>query len=113
MTSPITTHVLDTHLGRPAQGIAVTLDKKSGDIWQLIAAGETNADGRIVDWLDGQPREQGVYRISFETDPYFAAQGLSCFYPKVSIEFRLKHVDEHYHVPLLISAHGMSTYRGS
>lgn len=113
MTSPITTHVLDTHLGKPAAGMAVSLHKKDGDNWTQIASAKTNSDGRIVDWLDGQEREQNVYKITFETDAYFDQQGLTCFYPSVSFEFRIEHTDEHYHVPLLISAHGMSTYRGS
>lgn len=118
MNSPITTHVLDTHLGKPAAGMHVSLYKKSvqaddDKAWQQIAAGETNVDGRILDWLAGQRRETGIYKISFDTDAYFEKQGLSCFYPSVSFEFRITHADEHYHVPLLISAHGMSTYRGS
>ena len=113
MPSPITTHVLDTHLGRPAAGVAVTLFKKADDNWQEIASGITNRDGRITDWLEGQERETGIYQIRFATAPYFENQGLTCFYPSVSIEFRLDDADQHYHVPLLISAHGMSTYRGS
>lgn len=112
--SPITTHVLDTHLGKPAAGMAVALEKRdSAGNWEEIARGETNSDGRILDWLAGQQRETGVYKISFATDPYFEKQGLTCFYPSVSFEFRIENPDEHYHVPLLISAHGMSTYRGS
>lgn len=112
--SPITTHVLDTHLGKPAAGMAVVLEKRdSADNWVEIARGKTNSDGRILDWLAGQQREAGVYKIEFATDPYFAEQGLSCFFPRVSFEFRIENPDEHYHVPLLISAHGMSTYRGS
>lgn len=113
MTSPITTHVLDTHLGQPAQDMAVALYRKEGENWHEIASGHTNADGRVVDWLEGQERQTGLYKITFATDPYFEKQGLSCFYPNVSIEFRISHADQHYHVPLLISAHGMSTYRGS
>ncbi|ARU57734.1 transthyretin family protein [Oleiphilus messinensis] len=117
MSSPITTHVLDTHLGRPAVGIQVTLFRSQsgqpGSEWVEIAQSRTNQDGRITDWLEGQSRETGVYKIEFETDPYFDNQGLTCFYPNVTITFRIQHPEQHYHVPLLISAHGMSTYRGS
>lgn len=112
-TSPITTHVLDTHLGRPAVGVPVSLFKKNGEVWQAVATGETNGDGRITDWLSGQSREAGIYKIVFDTDAYFNQQAITCFYPNVEITFRLTDVSAHYHVPLLISAHGMSTYRGS
>ena len=78
-----------------------------------VAEGKTNADGRIVDWMGNAQREAGIYRITFDTDGYFKALGDSCFYPSVSIDFKLENPDEHYHVPLLISAHGYSTYRGS
>lgn len=117
MASPITTHVLDTHLGQPAAGMDVVLERQQGQNdtphWQEIARGVTNADGRILDWLEGQERTAGIYRISFDSDAYFKRQGLTCFYPRVCFEFRLDHPEQHYHVPLLISAHGISTYRGS
>lgn len=114
--SPITTHVLDTHLGKPASGIAVDLYKQQSNTdatWLKIASGITNQDGRITDWLQGQAREAGIYRIVFDTDSYFESQGISCFYPSVNFDFRIRNIDEHYHVPLLLSAHGISTYRGS
>jgi 5-hydroxyisourate hydrolase len=114
MASPITTHVLDTNLGKPAVGVAVVLSRLDADKqYQQIAAGETNKDGRIVDWMEGQQREAGIYRIEFATDPYFEKQGKSCFFPTVTFDFRIENPDEHYHVPLLVSAFGISTYRGS
>ena len=113
MASPITTHVLDTNLGGPAQGMAVKLFKQVNGELVEIASGETTSDGRIVDWLDGQQREKGIYRIEFATDPYFEKQGKTCFYPVVTFDFRIEKPDEHYHVPLLVSAYGISTYRGS
>ena len=113
MASPITTHVLDTNLGGPAAGMAVTLYKRVDGSLVEIASGVTNSDGRILDWLDGQQREKGFYRIEFATDPYFEKQGKTCFYPVVTFDFRIEKPEEHYHVPLLVSAYGISTYRGS
>ena len=114
MASPITTHVLDTNLGKPAVGVAVVLYKLDADKqYQEIASGETNSDGRIVDWLEGQQREAGIYRIEFATDPYFEKQDKTYFYPTVTFDFRIENPKEHYHVPLLVSAYGISTYRGS
>ncbi len=113
MSSPITTHVLDTNLGQPAAGMDVTLERQDGENWLPVAEGVTNADGRILDWLAGEERQAGIYRISFDSDNYFKRQGKVCFYPRVCFEFRLDHPEQHYHVPLLISAHGISTYRGS
>ena len=113
MKSAITTHILDVQLGKPAANVLVILYRKQGEQFEQIAQDKTNADGRIVDWLGDAPRTAGIYRVEFDTDGYFAQLGQSCFYPSVSIDFRLTHVDEHYHVPLLISGHGYSTYRGS
>ncbi|KZX78059.1 hydroxyisourate hydrolase [Oleiphilus sp. HI0009] len=113
MASPITTHVLDTNLGGPAADIAVELFKQVDGEWTKIASGVTNSDGRITDWLEGQDREKGIYRIVFDTDSYFEKQGKTCFYPSVNFDFRIEKPEEHYHVPLLVSAYGISTYRGS
>ncbi|MGR6871029.1 hydroxyisourate hydrolase [Pseudomonas sp. HK3] len=113
MKSPITTHILDVNLGKPATNVAVTLYKiEHGDHIE-IAEGKTNSDGRIVDWMGNAQRESGVYRITFDTDGYFKSLNQNCFYPSVSIDFKIEHPNEHYHVPLLITAHGYSTYRGS
>ena len=113
MRSPITTHVLDTNLGKPAAGIDVTLFRKQGGEFVQIAQGQTNDDGRIIEWMSETERQAGEYQIRFATDPYFQKLGQTCFYPSVTIDFRIEAVDEHYHVPLLVSAYGFSTYRGS
>jgi 5-hydroxyisourate hydrolase len=113
--SPITTHVLDLSKGKPAAGLAVRLDvrDKLGD-WTELARAVTNPDGRIEGLLDaGAVAAAGVYRLSFETEAYFKASGGSGFYPAVSIEFHLADPSQHYHVPLLLSPYGYSTYRGS
>ena len=96
----LSTHVLDTSRGRPAAGIAVRLELHD-DGWRTIADGHTDDDGRIAGWDTPEP---GTYRL------VFAVGGE--FYPEVSIAFRVTD-DSHYHVPLLISPYGYSTYRGS
>ncbi|WLD58635.1 hydroxyisourate hydrolase [Salinispirillum sp. LH 10-3-1] len=111
--SPITTHVLDTVTGRPAADLAVTLAKQSGGEWHPIAAGRTNSDGRIIDWLAGEQREAGTYRVEFATGDWLTARQRANFYPTVSIVFTIDNPDEHYHIPLLLSDFGYSTYRGS
>lgn len=102
-------------LGKPAAGIAVTLEVKTGaDEWKLLANGITNADGRIGDLLSDQSElKQSTYRLTFQTASYFQARGINCFYPFVQLVFEIKDPKAHYHVPLLLSPYGYSTYRGS
>jgi 5-hydroxyisourate hydrolase len=113
--SPITTHVLDTRTGRPAAGVGIVLSQQGpGGDWQEMASGETDADGRIKDLLASNVKlEPGVYRMVFATGDYFAGQGLKGFYPVVPVIFELQDMDSHYHIPLLLSPFGYSTYRGS
>ena len=113
--SRITTHVLDTARGLPAAGVAVVLDYRSdsGD-WMELARGTTNADGRISDLLaDGAVLRPGVYRLRFATGNYFLSLGLRGFYPEVQVMVSLEDPAAHYHIPLLLSPYGYSTYRGS
>ncbi|HXE72030.1 MAG TPA: hydroxyisourate hydrolase [Candidatus Nitrosotenuis sp.] len=105
----ISTHVLDTSRGRPAAGIEVTLDRQVPGGWQELARGRTDQDGRIQDLLPGG-LEAGVYRLTFHTGPYFQGEG---FYPEIKVQVHIKDPDQHYHVPLLLSPFGYSTYRGS
>jgi 5-hydroxyisourate hydrolase len=113
LKSPITTHVLDTSLGRPARGVAARLERidESGASVRL-ASGVTNADGRIEGLIEG-PIACGNYRITFETGAYFATRDQATFFPEVSILFEVKDATQHHHVPLLLSPFGYSTYRGS
>jgi 5-hydroxyisourate hydrolase len=113
--SAITTHVLDTSRGRPASGVAVRLAFENADgSWRQIGKGATDADGRARDLLpDGSALTEGVYRLAFETGPYFAAQEIEAFYREVVIVFTVSDPAQHYHVPLLLSPFGYSTYRGS
>jgi 5-hydroxyisourate hydrolase len=113
--SAITTHVLDTSLGRPAAGVAVRLERPGpGGSAELVATGRTDADGRVRDLLptDAAPKS-GRYRLVFDTDAYFREQGVEGFYPEVAILFEIHDPTEHFHVPLLLSPFGYSTYRGS
>ncbi len=112
--SPITTHVLDTSLGCPADGIAVILCQvaKRGETVEL-GRGITNSDGRVTDLLPAGEAQAGTYRIEFDTASYFARSGRETFYPKVEVLFEVVGPGSHYHVPLLLSPFGYSTYRGS
>jgi 5-hydroxyisourate hydrolase len=111
--SRITTHVLDTARGIPAQGMPVSLYRRKGDEWSLITEGVTNADGRIPDFLpEGDPIPLTTYRMHFDTGAYFERSGEMRFYPYVDVVFELV-AEGHYHVPLLLSPFGYSTYRGS
>jgi 5-hydroxyisourate hydrolase len=109
----ISTHVLDISRGRPAVGVPVTLEKKRGEGYVPVHHGATDADGRIKDLVTEGNLATGTYRITFDTDAYFTAQGVEGFYPEASIVFVIKDPAAHYHVPLLLSAFGYSTYRGS
>lgn len=103
----LSTHVLDAVRGEPAAGVQVRLYR--GD--ELVAELKTDADGRIRDAFP--PLEAGVHRLVFETEPYFAAQNVECFYPEVAVCFVVEDPGRHYHVPLLLSPFAYSTYRGS
>ena len=112
--SAITTHVLDTSRGRPAAGVPVTLEVEAAGGWILLGKGTTNADGRISDLMrDETAIEAGVYRLIFDTSTYFAGNSVPAFYPQVTVVFKIENTDQHYHVPLLLSPFGYSTYRGS
>lgn len=105
----ISTHVLDTSLGKPAAGVPITLMR--ADNGSTVGSGITDSDGRVKD-LAGAPITPGVYRLHFDTSAYFAATSRGTFYPEVAVVFRVVD-DSHHHVPLLLSPFGYSTYRGS
>jgi 5-hydroxyisourate hydrolase len=107
--STVTTHVLDTALGRPAAGVAVRLESAAGAV---VASGVTDADGRVGALGPGD-LAPGVYRIWFGTGDYFARDGRRTFYPEVAVTFEVEDGGGHYHVPLTLSPFAYSTYRGS
>jgi 5-hydroxyisourate hydrolase len=112
--SPITTHILDTAKGCPAAGVAISIEIEQNGSWTKLSSGITNKDGRVTDLLPhDKPLEAGRYRMRFETGMYFADNNLEGFYPYVEVVFDIKSTDQHYHVPLLLSPFGFSTYRGS
>jgi len=114
VSSPLTTHVLDTASGSPASGLLIRLEKSVNGEFEGLGEGTTNADGRLDSpLLDAGDWGSGIYRIRFETGAYFAARKASCFYPYVEVVFEVRAPDEHHHVPLLLSPFGFSTYRGS
>jgi 5-hydroxyisourate hydrolase len=101
----ISTHVLDTARGLPVAGVPVSLQRNESDAWTVVAAGVTDGDGRLRDWLpEGQP-QPGLYRLVFTTGGEF--------FPRVSIEFVVSDAGRHLHIPLLLSPYGYTTYRGS
>lgn len=112
----LSTHVLDTTVGRPAAGVAVRLEVASqpddpAAPFRLLGERVTDEDGRVSELAVAL--ETGTYRLTFATARYFEAHGLPVFYPSVSVVFRVVDASAHHHVPLLLSPFGYSTYRGS
>jgi len=112
--SGITTHVLDTSRGRPASGVPILLETRKKRGWREIGQAVTDIDGRARQLLpEGYALTTGLYRLTFGVETYFKALGVEAFYPEASIVFHVRDANQHYHVPLLLSPYGYSTYRGS
>jgi 5-hydroxyisourate hydrolase len=112
--SPITTHVLDTALGQPARDLEIRLDVLDEQgAWRSLARRSTDSSGRVTNLLGPGELEPRSYRLSFETGAYFQRSARPAFYPRVEVVFQIDAPAEHYHIPLLISPFGYSTYRGS
>lgn len=112
--NPLSVHVLNLENGLPSPGVEVTLEKHQGADWQLLAQGTTNEQGRITELFPSQqPFEAGEYRVVFKTGAYFKQAGRETFFPQIPVIFQVKQTDQHYHIPLLLSPYGFSTYRGS
>ena len=112
--SRLSTHVLDTALGRPAAGIRVHLEfaEPNGE-WKRLSEHVTDADGRCPDLLPVPPLTPGQYKLRFETAAYHAAQSVKSLYVTIEIAVTVREGDTHLHVPLLLSPNGYTTYRGS
>jgi len=111
----ISTHILDVARGAPAGGVAIALASQNTDeSWSELSHAWTDEDGRVKPFfLVSEPLQSGIYRLVFDTEPYFAGLNVDSFFPQVIIVFRVGDAAQHYHVPLLISPYGYSTYRGS
>jgi 5-hydroxyisourate hydrolase len=111
----ISTHILDIAQGQPARNVKVRLERRdpSGD-WRLLASARTDQDGRCSDLLPEKKQlTPGFYRLGFETATYFAACKLDGLYPRVEITFQVRKGQKRFHLPLLLSPNGYTTYRGS
>lgn len=111
----ISTHVLDTALGKPAAGVPVCLERmERASKWQPLGSAQTDGDGRCRELLpNSQSLSAGIYRLLFDTGAYFASQHVKGLYPWVEITFEVHSGESHFHIPLLLSPNGYSTYRGS
>ncbi len=112
--SQITTHVLDTATGKPAKGISLSLSQFTDNEWRQIGNGTTNQDGRVGNLLSDEiTLDAGRYKVLFQLEDYFKKRNIGAFYPYAEIVFEVEGDGQHYHIPLLLSPFGYSTYRGS
>ena len=112
--SQITTHILDTSLGKPAAGVRLFLYQQTDTDWIELGAGTTDNDGRVSDLLKtGTVLPAGEFKLIFDIGAYYRDQNTPSFYPRVEILFTIEGDGQHYHVPLLLNPYGYSTYRGS
>ncbi len=110
----ITTHVLDIAEGKPESGITVILEVRHSNDWSPVGRGTTDDNGRLTTLTESRAMTPGTYRLTFDLGDYHKSQGLTQpFFPEAKITFNVRDTAEHYHVPLLISPFGYSTYRGS
>lgn len=110
----ITSHILDTSTGSPAQGVLVTLLQQTGDDWLMLGSVETDADGRVSDFVGSDDvLPGGIYKLTFYLNEYFSKRDVESFYPYAEVAFEIAGDGQHYHVPLLLNPFGYSTYRGS
>lgn len=106
----ISTHILDTSLGKPAVGINVSLQIKKGEAWSPVATGTTNSDGRFV--FDCE-KKAGTYQLTFEIESYLKKESKDFFFLSAPVIFKIEDTNRKYHVPLLLNPYGYSTYRGT
>lgn len=110
----ITSHILDTSRGLPAQGVLITLTQQQDSGWVTLGSSTTNDDGRVGDFIGGNDvLPAGVYKLMFQFGDYYQKLNIKSFYPYAEIAFEIAGDGQHYHVPLLLNPFGYSTYRGS
>ena len=110
----ISTHILDLMRGTPAKAVPVRLERQDASgTWRLLNSSHTDQDGRCGQLLPGDPLQAGVYKLSFDTATYFRELEISALYPVVEVTFLVRDGESEFHIPLLLSANGYTTYRGS
>lgn len=110
----ITSHILDTSAGTPANGVFISLMQQQGDDWLMLGSGATDEDGRVSSFSETESALlAGIYKLTFYLSDYYREKGQSSFYPFVDVVFEIEGDGQHYHVPLLLNPYGYSTYRGS
>ncbi len=110
----LSSHILDISTGKPVPNVDVKLMMQQDGVWKLVNTATTDNNGRISNFLPnaGNANHEGIYKLIFETTPYFRNQGVKSFYPYVEVNFSIED-NNHYHVPITLSPYGYSTYRGS
>ena len=110
----ISTHILDLALGKPSGDVPVRLEKQESSGWRMLSSQQTNAEGRCPQLLpEGESLSAGTYRLVFDIANYFAAQKTHSIYPVIEVTFQVRDGESQFHIPLLLSANGYTTYRGS
>ena len=110
----ISTHILDVNRGKPARDVPVQLEKREGPgHWRPLHSQRTDQDGRCAQMLASEELPPGIYRLVFDTDTYFEGLGIHALYPVVEVTFHVREGESQFHIPLLLSANGYTTYRGS
>lgn len=110
----ISTHILDLNRGKPASDVPVHLEKReSPGHWQPLQSERTDNDGRCAQLLPDDDLAPGIYRLVFDTASYFEALAVTALYPVVEVTFHVREGESHFHIPLLLSANGYTTYRGN
>ena len=112
--NPLSVHVLNLQDGLPSPGVNVTLEKQNGQDWSKLNTGITNEQGRITAlYPENKVLEKGTYRVTFKTGDWFKEHQSATFFPEVPVIFEADGSVPHYHIPLLLSPYGFSTYRGN
>lgn len=112
--NPLSVHVLNLNDGLPSPDVKVTLEKRNGQQWTALNDGVTNQQGRITAlYPQDKALEKGTYRVTFKTGDWFEAHDTASFFPEVPVIFEVDGTVPHYHIPLLLSPYGFSTYRGN
>jgi 5-hydroxyisourate hydrolase len=109
----ISTHILDLTRGKPAGSVPVRLDRQENEDWRPVGSAFTDKDGRCGQLLPDDSLPPGLYRLHFDIESYFAQQKIQALYPAVEVTFQVRDGESQFHIPLLLSANGYTTYRGS